>query len=95
MDENRMRLKALIDLLGITVAETARLAGCSRSLLSRYLGGDDGVNVERYVGILESRLPELVARRTRPYFRLQPVPVEAVDALARLAYSPSGGTRND
>jgi hypothetical protein len=86
MEENRVRLRVLLNLLGVTVAETSRLAGCSRSLLSRFINGDD-VRAEGVFQRLEAKLPELVAKRTRTYFQLEPVQAEVVEEVARL--SPS------
>lgn len=82
-ETNRVRLRGLLDVLGVSVASAARTMGISRPLLSRVLAGDDGVDAGRVWGLCERHLPEIVALRSRPFLDLEGAPVEMVQAFRR------------
>lgn len=78
-DANRVRLKALIDLLALTVTDVAQVAGCSRPLMSRIL--NEGLDGSGVWAELEKNLPDLIARRRVSYFEVETVEVEKVVAV--------------
>lgn len=77
---NRQRLRGLMTVLGVSVADVARLLGISRPLMSRILSGDPAVNADTVIFRLESRLPDLVAARRKPFFDLAGAALGAVQA---------------
>ena len=83
MNTNRERLKLLVNLFDLTVADVAREAKVSRPLVSRYLNGDAQVNPTNLIPKLESALGRIVDRRRKTFFQVTAVPDLVVqDALA-------------
>lgn len=75
---NRMRLRALVDLFDLSLADVARVAGVSRPLVSRAIHGDPAVNPDIIYRKLEGRLGDLIERRRRAFFQSTPVPLSVV-----------------
>ena len=85
-DENRIRLGCLVTVFGLALSDIAKAADVSRPLVSRILSGDRRGNTGLYRK-LEMALPQLIASRQKPYFRLEPAPISdvisSVDALCK------------
>lgn len=79
---NVARLKALMVFLGVSVTDTAKIAGVSRPYLSRILNGDELLKPDHMFRQIELRFGDLVARRTKAIFDLQ---ASAVDNIERMA----------
>jgi len=77
-DGNRIRVKALLDSLGIPIAAAARVIKVSRPLLSRTLSGSSGVDADSVYMKIERSLPEIVALRSRPFLDLAGANIEVV-----------------
>jgi DNA transposition AAA+ family ATPase len=78
-ESNIVRLKGLIELLDLSIADIARIAGVSRPLISRILNehlDGNGVWAE-----LEKKLPELIAKKRKAFFEVETVSVKQVQAV--------------
>jgi hypothetical protein len=74
---NKIRLRALVLLLGLSASEVARASGVSRSYVARLLSPRDHFSGSpAYFRTLEAKLPEVIAGRTSQYFTLPAVPVQ-------------------
>ena len=82
MNDNNQRLRMLMAMLGLSIADVARVIGVSRPLVSRVLANDPGVRADDVFMKIERHLPDLVAMRKRPMFDLRaaPIPENAVQA---------------
>lgn len=78
-EANIIRLKGLIELLDLSVADVARIAGVSRPLISRIL--NEGIDGNGAWSELEKKLPELIAKRRAPYFDVEAISIEKVEAV--------------
>ena len=89
-EANRIRLKALIELYDLEISAIAKTVGVSRPLVSRIV--NQGIDGNGIWGELEKRLPELVAKRRKPFFDVAAIEVErvqkAVEVLKKVAWSP-------
>jgi len=82
---NLSRLKALIEILGVTKADLARAVGYSRPYCSRLLSGDPAVGTPEFYRKVESVLPRLIEMRKRSYFSIAGVDTAAVETLKAVA----------
>lgn len=89
-ESNRVRFRALLDIMGVSISVAAKVIGVSRPLLSRVLGGDDRVDTARVWALCEMALPQIVALRSKAFLDLQGAPVEGVQAVQR--QTSQGGT---
>jgi transcriptional regulator with XRE-family HTH domain len=81
-EDGRIRLQALIDLFGVTLADIARAAGVSRPLVSRILHGDPKVNPQFLYSRLERNLEALIRSRRRMFFPVEAVDLESIQDVA-------------
>lgn len=85
-EDGRIRLQALIDLFGVTLADIARAAGVSRPLVSRILHGDPRVNPDYLYARLEKSLGKLIEMRGKAYFPVKIVGLDVVqDSIRNIA----------
>jgi hypothetical protein len=75
---NNEKLLWLVQTLGVKPTQIAALTGKSRPYVARILAGDHTVGSPAFWFALERRLDELVALRTRSFFDLPAVTVEAL-----------------
>jgi len=85
-DDNRDRLRLLIALFDLSVADIGREIGLSRGYVSRFLNGDETINAKALVARLEVNVGRIVdRRRRRAFFSVEPASVETVQsALAAI-----------
>jgi len=82
MDKNEaniMRLKALIELMNLSISSVAKVAGCSRPMLSRIL--NEGLNGDLVWAELENKLHFVIQKRRRAYFEVEAISVEQVQEI--------------
>lgn len=84
-DQNRIRMKALLETFGVPISVAAKTIGVSRPLLSRVLSGDDRVDTNRVWALCEQHLSQIVALRTHNYLDLVGVPMKIVQTMQRNA----------
>jgi hypothetical protein len=78
-DGNIVRLRALIELLDLSVTDISKIAGVSRPLISRIL--NEGIDGDGVWAELEKRLPELIIKRRKAFFEVEAVEIEQVEAV--------------
>ncbi|NVN93589.1 MAG: helix-turn-helix transcriptional regulator [Desulfuromonadales bacterium] len=78
MNTNRMRLDAILRLFDISISDAAKVAGVSRSLVSKLASGDPRVDGSVVFMRLEKYLGDLISKRRRSFFVLDAVSGEAV-----------------
>lgn len=91
-EDGRIRLQALIDIFGVTLADIGRAAGVSRPLVSRILHGDPKVNPQFLYSRLERNLETLIRSRRRMFFPVEAVALESVQDMAIKLRKPVGAT---
>jgi transcriptional regulator with XRE-family HTH domain len=89
---NLDRVRILISLFGLTVAEVARGGGVSRPYVSRALDGSL-VPSPQFYRRLESNLGRLVENRSGQIFSVPVTPVDAAGLLAVVAPCRESGRR--
>ena len=85
MDGNVRRLKALMQVFGLSIQDVADAGRVSRPLVSGLLAGKPNIKANGLFPQLERNLADLVAKRGRPFFSLAGVPVDQAEEAARSA----------
>jgi len=80
-EDNRLKLKALVTLFGVSLADIARVAGCSRPLVSRIMNRDAGVNPQSLYSKLEPNIARLIERKQKAFFSVESVSAEEVQHI--------------
>lgn len=91
MDGNVRRLKALMQAFSLSIQDVADAGRVSRPLVSGLLAGKQSIKANGLFPQLERNLADLVAKRGRPFFSLDGVPVDQAEAAARSAGAEPGG----
>ena len=79
--DNRTRLEALLTLFDISISDAGKIAGVSRSLVSKVSSGDPRVNGDMIFSRLENRLGELIGKRRKAFFNLESIPADTIQAV--------------
>ncbi len=85
--DNRIRLRAIMELFDLSVTDVAKLGGVSRPLLSGLLNGDGRVRANGLWRSLENRLPDLIAQRKRAFFDLEGASLNQIEAVSKAVKS--------
>jgi hypothetical protein len=83
---NKIRLRALVQLLRLSPSEIARASGVSRSYVVRVLSPRDGFSGSKeFFRVMESKLGQIIEARTSQFFTCPAVPVARARDVLELA----------
>ena len=81
---NAIKLRAIVEVFGISIAGVARAVGVSRALVSRILSPNDPLQGnEMFWARVENSLAQLIASRSRQVFDIKAIPADELDECLR------------